>query len=403
MNERTQKPGWSDWLALGLVVATAPVFLFPRLEWTWAFFLAPVAWMLRLRGGGGRGAIERTPLDWGIGLLVVQIFATCLIVPDLRFSLPKIAGTLFGIILFYSALAASSSEKALKMGTVLYLSAGFSLAVFGVVGMILSPERPFVKILPSSPKLIPLHNWKLPGAELGINPNALAGSLCLVIPLALVLLFSGKSRAARIALLGITSFVFLAVIFLSQAVGAWIALFLSLVLIGLRNRTWVWTLFGSALLLILILLIPSNRTLVWKKIEQRSELWSTGVTTIQKHPIFGVGMNRLRYDNKIGYKHAHAHNQLIHTAAELGIPGLVAYLAMLIGAAWMCVEVSKRAKMAWMRAAARGLGTGQLALLIFGMGDAIPLGAKTGAFFWVSLALITAIYKHVARQENAER
>jgi putative inorganic carbon (HCO3(-)) transporter len=265
------------------------------------------------------------------------------------------------------------------------------------------PEQFFVKMLPSFTKAIPWHNWKLSGAELGINPNALAGSLCLVIPVALGLLFSGKARAAWIALLGIISFIFLAVIFLSQAVGAWIALFLSLVLIVLKNRTWVWILFGSALLLILILLVPSNRTLVWKKIEQRSELWSTGVTTIQKHPIFGVGMNRLRYDNKIGYKHAHAHNQLIHTAAELGIPGLVAYLAILIGAAWMCVEVSKRAKTAWMRAAARGLGTGQLAFLIFGMGDAIPLGAKTGVFFWGSLALITAIYKHVARQENAKR
>jgi O-antigen ligase len=108
-------------------------------------------------------------------------------------------------------------------------------------------------------------------------------------------------------------------------------------------------------------------------------------------------MDRLRYDPGIGYESAHAHNQLIHTAAELGIPGLAAYLAILIGAGWMCLDVSKRARAAWMRDAARGLGAGQLAFLIFGMGDAIPLGGKNGVFFWVSLALIAAMYNYVNR------
>jgi O-antigen ligase len=108
-------------------------------------------------------------------------------------------------------------------------------------------------------------------------------------------------------------------------------------------------------------------------------------------------MDRLRYDPGIGHESAHAHNQLIHTAAELGIPGLAAYLAILIGAGWMCLNVSKRARAAWMRDAARGLGAGQLAFLIFGMGDAIPLGGKNGVFFWVSLALIAAMYNYVNR------
>lgn len=78
----------------------------------------------------------------------------------------------------------------------------------------------------------------------------------------------------------------------------------------------------------------------------------------------------------------------------------IAYLAILIGAGWMCLDVSKRAKTAWMRDAARGLGAGQLAFLIFGMGDAIPLGGKNGVFFWVSLALIAAMYNYVNRRSE---
>lgn len=398
MKEKIWKSVWSDWLALGLVAAMAPVFLFPRPGWMWVFMLAPMAWMLRLRGGVGRGVIERTPLDWGIGLLAVQIAVSCVVVPNIELSLPKIGGALFGIILFYSALAALASEKALKTGTVLFLAAGCALAVFGVIGIIMVPVRPFAKILPGLTKAIPWHSGKLPGAELGINPNALAGSLCFVIPLALVLLFSGKARVARIALLGITSLVLLAIIFLSQAVSAWLALFISLGLVGLKKKKWLWIAAGGALIWGFFSFSRPARIVVREKVEIRYGLWSTGVTAVQRHPLLGIGMDRLRYDSGIGYEFAHAHNQLILTAAELGIPGLVAYLAILIGAGRMCLDVSKKAKAAWMRDAARGLGAGQLAFLIFGMGDAIPLGGKYGVFFWVSLALIAAMYNYVDRR-----
>jgi putative inorganic carbon (HCO3(-)) transporter len=400
MKEEIRTPVWSDWLALGLVAATAPIFLFPRPGWTWVFMLAPMAWMLRLRGGVGRGAIERTPLDWGIGLLAMQIAVSCVVVPNIELSLPKVAGTLLGIIIFYSALAVLSSEKIIKTGMIFLLAAGSALAVFGVLGVIMVPEQPIAKILPGLTKAIPWHNWKLPGAESGINPNALAGSLCFVIPLALVLLFAGKARAARIVLLGMVSLVFLAVMFLLQAVSVWLALFISLGLVGMKKKKRLWIAAGGVLILGFFLFSRPARTVVREKFEIRYGLWSTGVTAVQRHPLLGVGMDRLRYDPGIGYELAHAHNQLIHTAAELGIPGLAAYLAILIGAGWMCLDVSKRAKPAWMRDAARGLGAGQLAFLIFGMGDAIPLGGKNGVFFWVSLALIAAMYNYVNRRSE---
>jgi hypothetical protein len=56
-----------------------------------------------------------------------------------------------------------------------------------------------------------------------------------------------------------------------------------------------------------------------------------------------------------------------------------------------------------MRDAARGLGAGQLAYFIFGMGDSIPLGAKAGVFFWALLALIAAMYNYARRANERER
>jgi len=387
-----------DRLFLGAVLAATLLFLFPWPRFAWVGIV--LGGMLVARGAIWDRFLERTPLDWGIGLLGLMILATCFVVPDIELGLPKVAGTLFGIVLFYSALAVLSSEKVLKAGTALFLAAGCALAVFGIVGTPMTREQPFAKILPGLTKAIPWHNWKLPGAELGINPNALAGSLCFVIPLALVLLFSGKARVARIALLGITSLVFLAVMFLLQAVSVWLALFISLGLVGMKKKKRLWIAAGGVLILGFFLFSRPARTVIREKFETRYGLWSTGVTAVQRHPLLGIGMDRLRYDPGIGYEMAHAHNQLIHTAAELGIPGLAAYLAILIGAGWMCLDVSKRAKMAWMRDAARGLGAGQLAFLIFGMGDAIPLGSKNGVFFWVSLALIAAMYNYVNRRSE---
>ena len=57
-----------------------------------------------------------------------------------------------------------------------------------------------------------------------------------------------------------------------------------------------------------------------EKVGQRYKYWSTGIHTIEKHALLGVGMNRLRLDAGIGYEGSSAHNHLIHTAAELGIP-----------------------------------------------------------------------------------
>jgi hypothetical protein len=45
-----------------------------------------------------------------------------------------------------------------------------------------------------------------------------------------------------------------------------------------------------------------------------------------------------------------------------------------------------------MRLIVLGLGCGQMAHFLFGLVDSIPLGAKVGIFFWLSIGLITAIY-----------
>jgi len=78
----------------------------------------------------------------------------------------------------------------------------------------------------------------------------------------------------------------------------------------------------------------------------------------------------------------------------MGIPSLMAYVAILIVAGRMTVKVSRAGPQMplWMVQTMRGLAWGQIAFGIFGLADAISLGAKTSVFFWMSLAIMTSIY-----------
>ena len=431
---------WADRVFLVCVLAAAPLFLFPRARYSWVGVVLGA--MLVARGAIWGRFLERTPLDWAIGGLGIMILATCFVVPDIEFSMGKIAGAVYGILLYYAAVAVMRTERAIKAGVYAFVLVGIAFAAFGVVGTLIWFESPLARVLPGLIKHIPKHNWALPGAEAGINPNAVAGSLLWVIPLALFLVGTmlGKEKGATaemqvqaeeggqsgptslpgLLLLSLASVILLAELFLSHSYGAWIALILSVWLIGLSPKWKAWSLAGALVLCGTLYAIGPLRRAVAPftimgtagtgetaptanvfrvKTEQRYGLWMAGIAAIRRAPVLGVGLNRLRLDPGIGNESAHAHNQFITTGAELGIPGLVAYIAILVGAGWMAWVIWKRSKDRWMRAAALGLIAGQVAFHIFGLGDAITLGSKPNALFWVSLALLTAIYRGV-RVEN---
>jgi O-antigen ligase len=125
----------------------------------------------------------------------------------------------------------------------------------------------------------------------------------------------------------------------------------------------------------------------------RIQLWNLAVPIVKANPIWGIGLNSFRQEPEVRYFLSSAHNQFLHVAVELGIPALIAYLAVLLLMGYMCTRVYKKSTAVWMRMTALGLGWGQLAFLFFGLTDAIPPGAKVGIIFWISLALISVLYQ----------
>lgn len=408
------KNSWVDWIQFILIGLLAPIFLFPSMKYVWLLLIVPLVWIFRW--SFKRDFFESTVLDWAIFILAIQVFATCLIVPDLAFSLPKITGVLFGIAFFYSVIALMRPERLITAGIIIFLGAGLILSIVSVLDMIRYNYKYFDE-LSKMLTLIPKINFKLPGAEEGFHPNAVGGTLILVIPLYFILLFLCLRRNRQSCLVFKNSLFLLflimgllvtsATLLLTQSRGSWIGLLLSCVIflfiLGRQRKKWGFLLIFLFVAVYLTLLgfdkIPLGVKEVKVKIISRMSLWNLAIETIDENPGFGVGINRIRKIPLVGYKQAHVHNHLLHTAAELGIPGLVAYLAMLIGAGYMCFEILRKSNLKWMRMTALGLGCGQLAHFIFGLADSIPLGAKVGIFFWFSLALITAMYNFFLKRD----
>ncbi len=397
-----------DWIQFILIGLLAPFFLFPSMKFIWILFIVPLIWIWRWVFK--KDFFERTILDWAIFILVIQVFATCLIIPELAFSLSKIMGVLYGIAFFYSLIALLKTEKLIRAGIVLFLGGGLVLSFIGILGMIRSNVK-YLDELYKISTLIPKINFNLPGAEKGFHWNAIGGTLILIIPLYIILIFLYLRRKKQNYLIYKNSlfliFLFLgllvtsAVLLLTQSRGSWIGLLLScLILLIPRRRGKKWGLILMFLFIVVYLMFlgfnkfPLSVKEMQSKIDSRTQLWNFAIKTIEINPVFGIGMNQVRKDPLVGYYQAHVHNHLLNTAAELGIPGLIAYLSILIGTGFMCYETWRKSDVSWIRVTALGLGCGQLAYLIFGLADSISLGAKVGIFFWFSLALITAIYNY---------
>ncbi len=94
---------------------------------------------------------------------------------------------------------------------------------------------------------------------------------------------------------------------------------------------------------------------------------------------------------------AHAHNNLLEVAVDVGIPGLIAYVALRTGFVVCAVRAYRAVDDASARALIAGLGFGMLAHQTFGLTDAFILGTKPGVLMWVYFALAAVSF---ARREE---
>ena len=411
---------------LWLLLIVSPLFLFPRPISALGFLLVPVLWILRwwLRGC----LTERTPLDWPILLIAVMLIVAMLASADWAASLPKLAGLTLGIGVYYAIVNRSPSEQQFRWMTVALSILGLGIGVVGLLGTggLNSKFLPIqitalTRTLDPFPKLAP---------EL-INPNEVGGALAWIVPiLAVLTLAQWRDRVETLPRLfkfrwwsllssywSIIALVFASIILLlTQSRSALFGVVVSLgifsavrwhrlrllfvaLLIGIGIAGLVFgfqpflqTVFGSG---------GSGGATGTLDFASRQEVWERALYAIQDFPLTGLGLNMFDPVTKVLYPYflispdttlIHAHDIYLQVAVDLGLPGLVAYIALLSAFAYMVYKLAITGASAYTRTVALALGLGVLAHQIFGLTDAITLGAKPGILFWIILGLAGGLW-----------
>ncbi|MDH7486895.1 MAG: O-antigen ligase family protein [Anaerolineae bacterium] len=411
----------AEWVLLALA---APFLLFPTLKpllTLLALGLLGLFWLVAL---WRRCPWPCTPFNGAVFLVALMVAVGTLVTQSPDLSLPKATGLILGLAVF-RAVAQMGGRERLK-----WALAGLLLAALGVWVLGLLDLRWPDKISGMQALLnhVPRHVTSLPDTpEGGVSPNQLAGVLAMLlpIPLAAVVANGWPRRSFSAMLLGLGGVVIWGgTLFLTQSRGGWVG--------GLAGVLVFFTLWGAsgqrrwqravglalpalALLVVIVALLALGSERIGQVLygategavettvgsisfQGRMEIWSRALRTIRHFPLTGCGLGTFRRAVHLLYPLvlvspdwdiAHAHNVFLQVALDLGLPGLVGYLATLAVAGWA----------GWRRAKAGGadrwLALGVLAGLVgyhvYGIADTVALGSKPSFLFWWLLGLLAAM------------
>ena len=388
-----------------------------------AFGLIALVWLARW--GTTKRLTLTTPLDLPILLLLAWLPLSLSVSIYAWQSLPKVNGVILGILFFYAIVNAIQSRRDLAWAVFWLVIVCAAISFAGLVGTDWAQNKIISAafIYDRLPRFIQGVPRSIAG---GFARNGVGGTLTFVVPL-LACLSLARSWTRELAVeqgrrgAGVRFPLRIIVI---------AALLLSLVTLGLtqsrggllgavvglfgvaiwRERRFAWLIVLGAAGLIVLLMLGYGNTLVDFVLQMdaqsgtlasRMEVWQRGLMMVQDYPYTGIGIGTYNSIAHLLYPFfiaspdevvAHAHNNLLEVAVDVGIPGLVAYIALLTGFVIAAIRTYRAIIDAGVRAQIVGLGCGMLAHQVFGLTDAFILGTKPGVLLWVFLAFMVVIY-----------
>lgn len=358
--------------------------------------IAVIFWPLRWLAE--RRLTAHTPADWALFLLVammpVTLWATAL--PETTW--PQILRLLTGIAVYYAVVNWTTTHERLRIVQIGLIGTGVALAL----------AAPFIVSWPGGklPFIPSAFTDQFPTfVSDTINPNVMAGTLILFIPLTIssVLFEPVRKNWIQHIVLVVTTLLMLTILILTQSRGAILAFGLSMIALMLLRwpRSWILVpilVVGAAvgvrqfgISTVLDQLATSGTV---GGLESRLEIWSRAIYMIQDFPFTGIGMGAFTEVTDILYPLflvapgtvSHAHNLFLQIAVDLGIPGLIAWLAtlmlVLVGA-WTVARSREDVRTQWVTGIGAGLLASQIALIVHGLVDAVTWGiVRTAPLVW---------------------
>lgn len=362
----------------------------------------------------GRFSI-RTPVDGAIGLLLLTLPLTFLTTSHPEITRPQVYRLLTGIALCYTIVNWATSPARLR-----FLATGMTLTglafALGATKSVIWMGNKFPFLPPS------LYSHFSQSAPDTVNPNVMAGYLVIIFPLPLALLLLGWRKngwfLGPFALLAPPPM--LLILVLTQSRGALTALLTVFIVLGiLLLRHWRVSWLNIVFLGINLLLLAQRPEVgqLWNTltnnqqfagdITRRVEIWAHALLILQHFPfaLTGVGMGTFEpvatqlapFVTIVPSEAPHAHNLFLQIAVDLGIPGLVAWLAVLllvIVAAWRVSQIGLAQNDGWLRGLGCGLLCSQVALIVHGFTDAVTWGmVRPAPLVWALWGLALASWQ----------
>ena len=429
---------------LPILVLTVPLFLFTS-PWTvLALVMIPLLWGARRLARGY--FLPRTPLDWPIALMALMIPVGLLVSPYLSWGVGRAAFLIYGIALYYALVDWIADRRTFDIALSLYLLAGGAMALLALIGTDWQYKFPFLGDLTQE---LPHIANSLSRDQTGFHPNIVAGALLWVVfpLLALLLLPARENRdprppdqhfSTRLASLSygrlplaILLLLTVGILVLTQSRGA-----IASAAAGVGLLAWLrWPRFRFAIAVgavAAVALVSVALTLEISAAKQaapagefsvsaadnfavRIDTWQSALRAISAHPVEGIGLDAFRHLLPTNYPAAsipdtydigHAHNQFLQAALDLGLPGLLAYLALWIAAGRMLWNMLARnthlsAGSPRTICLAAGFAAALFASFLHGMIDVVVMVSKPGVLFWAMLAFITALGNLTAKQRKS--
>jgi putative inorganic carbon (HCO3(-)) transporter len=416
---RARLKGAACWIAeheLWLLAPAVPPLMLPevlpRTTVVAGLILILFLWLVRW---AARGHVTvHTPMDIPILGLVITLPISLYASVNMQLSFPKLTGVILGVAAFYSIVNTAQTRRDIWLITGLLLLGGVGISILSLVGTDWAAKFPtLASIYKHLPQLI-RGVTRSPGG--GFHPNEVGGTLILFIPLALSLLLAMvHSRWFLTASLSLILLITLLTFVLTQSRSAFLGLGVALIALGAIKNRWLRLIFGLIAVVSIgviwhvgiervghLLLDVSEETVAVGTLTfaGRMEVWQRAVYMIQDFPYTGIGLNTFDLVANVMYPFfligpeaqvIHAHNNFLQVGVDLGIPGLVAYLSLLTAFVLMAWRVYRYSNDGALQALAVGLLCGMLAHQVYGLTDAITLGAKPGVVLWAMMGLMAAI------------
>jgi putative inorganic carbon (HCO3(-)) transporter len=345
---------------------------------------------------------RRTPLDWPLAILILWLPVNLSASADRALSWEAAAYLLFGIALYFALLNWPPAQRRPQILAWLLLMLGTGLAL----ATPLLSELAIGKLFRIQPLELFFQQVasQVPG---NVNANRVAGTLVLITPLAfaLFLRWDWSSRRWQPALCGLSALLMLVVLVMTQSRNAYLAIAIATALVLLLR----W----PRLLIILPIVLLIGAIAVWRiglpsildaflaggalsGLDVRLELWSRAWYALNDFAFTGIGLGTFEKVIPVMYplfsvgpdvQITHAHNLFLQVGLDLGVPGLVAYLALCLNALFMLGKALRERASALDWALAAGTLGGLVAMLVHGLFDAPVWGVKPAFVPWLLIAL----------------